>query len=166
LSQLRIERLAGHDRSQFSSGDTALDTWFHKRASQDDERDVARVFVAVDDLGVSGFYTLSTFAVTAGDLPERLAKKLPRYPQIPTTLTGRLARDIRVKGQGVGELLLADAVKRAVQVTREVASYAIIVEAKNANASNFYGIFGFIPFASQPHRMFLPVATALLAMRR
>src|SRR5712672_539453 len=106
-----IEPLGKHDRAVFSCGVTALDDWFRLRAAQDEKRNVARVFVAIDDrLGVVGFYSLSTFTLTIVDLPPELAKRLPRYDLILAALIGRLARDQRVRGQGVGDLLLADAV--------------------------------------------------------
>jgi hypothetical protein len=69
------------------------------------------VFVAVDDeRGVVGFYSLSSFTLALDDLPEEIARKLPRYDAIPAALIGRLARDQQVRGAGIGDLLLADAV--------------------------------------------------------
>jgi hypothetical protein len=70
----------GHDRKQFACGQPELDDWFRRRASQDDKRNIARVFVATDDdLGVIGFYSLSSFTLAIGDLPEEVGSKLPRY---------------------------------------------------------------------------------------
>jgi hypothetical protein len=52
-----------HDRRGFSCGESTLDDWLRNRASQDNKRDLAQVFVAVDDeLGLVGFYSLSAFA--------------------------------------------------------------------------------------------------------
>jgi hypothetical protein len=45
-----IEPLGKHDRAAFSCGVVALDEWFRFRAGQDEKRNVARVFVAIDDL--------------------------------------------------------------------------------------------------------------------
>lgn len=101
-----------HNRKTFSCGQTELDDWFQRRASQDERRNVARVFVASDDsLGVIGFYSLSSFTLSLTDLPDETARKLPRYDAIPAALIGRLARDVRVRGRGIGELLLADAIR-------------------------------------------------------
>jgi hypothetical protein len=42
-----------------SCGVLALDSWLHRRAGQDEKRNVARVFVAVEDQrGFVGFYSL------------------------------------------------------------------------------------------------------------
>lgn len=163
---LVIEPLASrHDRAAFSCGEPALDEWFHRRAGQDERRDVARVFVAVDDaFGVVGFYSLSAFTLALADLPDDLARKLPRYDVIPAALIGRLARDERVRGQGVGELLLADAGRRILSASRALAVFAIVVDAKNERAIEFYKAFGFQPFLTRPNRLFLPAATAARAL--
>lgn len=163
---IRIEPLGRrHERGAFSCGNTELDEWFRLRASQDEKRNVARVFVAVDDeLGVVGFYSLSTYTLAIEDLPEELARKLPRYDAIPAALIGRLAREERARGRGVGELLLADAVRRIVGVGDTVAVFAIVVDAKDERAVEFYRAFGFQPFASRPRRLFLLTSTARKAL--
>lgn len=156
---------AQHDRAAFSCGQPDLDEWFHRRAGQDDKRNVARVFVAVDDqLGVVGFYALSSYTLALVDLPEEIAKKLPRYDAIPAALIGRLARDERVRGQGIGALLLADAVRRSLTAGRSVAIFAIVVEAKDKHAAEFYRGFGFRAFPSRPLRLFLPASVAVAAL--
>ncbi len=156
-----------HDRAGFSCGQTDLDSWFRLRAGQDEKCNVARVFVAVEpDLGVVGFYSLSTLSLVVENLPEELAHKLPRYGAIPAALIGRLARDQRVRGQGVGEILLADAIQRILQAGRSIAVFAIVVDAKDTRAVDFYKAFGFRPFPLQPRRLFLPTATAEAGVRQ
>jgi GNAT superfamily N-acetyltransferase len=164
----RIEPLGKqHDRAAFSSGQSDIDDWFRRRASQDERRDVARVFVALDDEGtVIGFYSLSACTLALNDLPAELARRLPRYDAIPAARIGRLARHERVGAQGVGELLLADAVRRILGAARSVAVFAIVVDAKDDAAARFYRRFGFQPFPLQPQRLFLPAATALAALDR
>ncbi len=163
-----IEPLSGrHDRMAFSCGRPELDEWFRRRASQDEKRNVARVFVASDDeLGVVGFYSLSSYTLALTDLPADIAKKLPRYDAIPAALIGRLARDVRARGRGVGELLLADAVRRILGAGRSVAVFAIIVDTKDERAAAFYRAFGFTPFPSRPSRLFLLTSTAAAALAR
>jgi GNAT superfamily N-acetyltransferase len=154
-----------HDRSAFACGQPDLDDWFRRRASQDERRNLARVFVAVDDsLGVVGFYALSAFTLALADLPPDLAEKLPRYEALPAALIGRLARDLRARGQGVGELLLADAVRRILGVADRLAVFAILVDAKDAAARTFYESFGFKAFPNRPNRLFLLTSTAAAAV--
>jgi GNAT superfamily N-acetyltransferase len=163
-----IEPLGKHERRGFSCGVAALDDWFHLRAGQDERRNVARVFAAIDDrLGVVGFYSLSTFTLTIVDLPAEHAKRLPRYDDlILSGLIGLRACDHRVRGEGVGDLLLADAISRILSVASTLAIFAIVVEAKDERAAAFYAGFGFVPFPNRPFRLFMPVADAMEAMSR
>ncbi len=163
---VRFEALGRHhDRAGFSSGQPELDDWFRRRAGQDERRNVARVFVALDETErVVGFYSLSSFTVSIGDLPEELAGKLPRYDAIPAALIGRLARDETVRGQGIGERLLVDAIRRILDAGRTLAVFAIVVDAKDDVAVAFYERYGFRAFQSRPSRLFLPTATAAAAV--
>lgn len=164
---LRFEALkSSHDRAGFHSGVEALDNWFQHRASQDQRRRVAQVFVALDDKGIAGFYSLSMFTLALDHLPEALARKLPRYDAIPAALIGRLARHQRAKGAGLGDLLLADAVRRVIGATASVAAYAIVVDAKDQRGQRFYEAHGFIPLPSRPRRLFLPTETAARAIEQ
>jgi hypothetical protein len=162
-----IEPLGKHDRAAFSCGVAALDDWFRSRAGQHERRNVARVFVAIDErFGVVGFYSLGSFALSIPDLPEVHAKRLPRYDLIPAALIGRLARDLRVAGEGVGDLLLADAVRRILGAARSVAVFAIVVDAIDERAAAFYRGFGFSPFPTRPLRLFMPASDAIEAIAR
>jgi ribosomal protein S18 acetylase RimI-like enzyme len=155
-----------HGRAAFSCGEPALDDWFRRRAGQDEKRNVARVFVAVDsEHRVIGFYSLSSFTLTIEDLLQEIARKLPRYDAIPAALIGRLARDERVRGQRIGELLLADAVRRILSASQSLAVFAIVVEAKDDRAVRFYENFGFGRFPHRHNRLFLPAASAVEALK-
>jgi ribosomal protein S18 acetylase RimI-like enzyme len=167
---LRFEPLRKtHDRASFTCGEPALDDWFRKRASQDEKRNVARVFVAVDAARpntVIGFYSLSAFTLALGSLPDDVARKLPRYDAIPAALIGRLARSETVRGDGVGELLVADAIKRILTADEALAVFAVVVDAMNESASAFYRSFGFVAFPGSPRRLFLLTSTARVALSR
>jgi GNAT superfamily N-acetyltransferase len=163
---IRFEPLSRkHDRSAFECGVPAPDDWFRMRASQDERRNIARVFVALDDHGILGFYSLSMFTLALDDLPQGLESKLPRYKALPAALIGRLARHVRARGQGVGELLLADAVTRVLGAAQSVAAFAIVVDAKDDAAVSFYRTFGFIQFPSTPNRLFLLASTATAGLK-
>jgi GNAT superfamily N-acetyltransferase len=162
-----IEPLGKHDRAAFSCGVVAIDDWFRQRATQDERRNIARVFVAVDGDGrVIGFYSLSSFTITLTDLPPEHAKRLPRYDAIPAALIGRLARDQKVRGEGIGDLLLADAVRRVIDASRSLAVFAIVVDTIDERAAAFYRDFGFEPFPSRPLRLFMPASEAAEAVAR
>ena len=156
----RVEPLnADHRRDDFSSGVEPLDRYFRQQASQDARKNMAATFVLVlPDGTVAGFYTLSSAAIALPTLPEAVIRKLPRYPSIPATLLGRLAVDARHQGRGYGRVLLADALMRSLR--SEIASFAVIVDAKDDAAQTFYRREGFTSFADQPMKLFLPMSVA------
>jgi len=120
------------------------------------------VYVLLAEDRLAGYYTLSADNIDARDLAEGIVTQLnlPRYPYIGATLIGRLARDLVYKGQGVGELLLVDALQKSLYMSRNIASAAVVVDAKDEKAHQFYVDFGFIPFPdSKKKRLFLPMAT-------
>jgi ribosomal protein S18 acetylase RimI-like enzyme len=155
------------NRSGFLCEEPALEEWFHRRAGQDERRNLARVFVAVDETQkILGLYSLSSFTVTLTELPPELARRLPRYEAIPAALIGRLARDQRAHSEGVGSLLLVNAIQRIVTLAEAIAIFAIVVESKNDRAAAFYESFGFTKSAEKSSRLFLPLATAVQAFGR
>ncbi len=146
------------DRASFESGVASLDKYFRTQVSQDIKRRVTACFVATNTHGqIAGYYTLASASVLLEDLPEALAKKLPRYPSVPAVRMGRLAVDQTFKGKGLGAALLADALRRA--VTSEIAAYAFIVDAKDEVAASFYAHHGFMALTDQPLHMFIALAT-------
>lgn len=155
---MRVEVLSPrHDRTSFESGVEPLDRYFRTQAGQDARKNMAAPFVLVlPDGAIAGYYTLSSTAVNVGEWPAQTVRKLPRYPLIPATLLGRLAIDRHHQGNGYGRFLLADALFRAVR--SEIASFAVIVDAKDENACRFYERESFLPFPDRPMRLFRPIA--------
>lgn len=147
------------DRNTFNCGTEALDCYFRDQLSQDIRRRVTACFIALsNDDRVAGYYTLASSSVFLGDLPENIKKKLPRYPSVPVVRMGRLAIDQAFKGQGLGGALLADALTRVIR--SEIAAYALVVDAKDNTAADFYRHHGFMITARDDLTLFLPLATA------
>ncbi len=150
-----------HDRTLFDCGVSILNDYLAKYARQDVKRKASAVFVLVnraDPNRVIAFYTLCATSVLLSELPEEMTKKLPRYPEIPAILVGRLARDINFPG--VGELLLSDAITRCVRVANDIAASLIVVDSKGDPATRFYEKFGFLSLPKLDGRLFLPMQTA------
>ena len=149
-----------HDRQRFQCESSELESWFRQRARQDQKRQVSAVYVLVPTSAptrVAGFYSLSATAVILSDLPEHFARKLPRYPLVPAILLGRFARDVAFPG--LGRALLFDALARALWVSSEIAAAAVVVNAKNDHARQFYARHGFESFPADSQRLFLPIDT-------
>jgi len=108
-----------HKKSEFSCGNILLDNYLQKQAKQDIKRRLSACFIYNEDDGtIKGYYTLSNAGIERAFIPEDISKKLPRaYHSLPVTLLGRLAIDEGYKGQGLGKLLLIDALKRSCEVS-------------------------------------------------
>lgn len=157
-----IEPLAKtHDRSDFTCGNNRIDSYFREVVSQDVKRKYATCFVAreIATNRVAGFYTLSSSNVPLNEVPESLAKKLPRYPTVPAVLIGWLGRHNDYAGDGLGELLLFDAIKTV--ATAPIGAHAIFADAIDDKAVSFYTAFDFVPLLKRPRTLYLPIASAL-----
>ena len=151
-----------HDRKSFDCGEPSLNEYLYRYASQDIRRRVSRVFVASPPDAprqVIGYYSLSAGSLNAADLPEALRRRLPKYP-VPVVLLGRLAVVDSQQGKGLGSILLVDALQRIAKASQVMAVYAVVVDALNDRAAEFYRQFGFIPLPSQPLKLFLPLDSA------
>jgi GNAT superfamily N-acetyltransferase len=76
---------------------------------------------------------------------------------VPAALLGRLAVSQAAQGQGIGSMLLADAVKRTLSVSTDIAIYALVVDAIDEGAQRFYEQFGFLLLSGERRRLFLPL---------
>ena len=163
----KIEPLGkNHDRAAFSCGTESLDQYLKNQAGQAVGRNLAAVFVLTPDgTTIAGYYTLSSYAVKLDEIPEEIGKKLTRMPEIPATLLGRLARSVKFQRQGIGGILLVDALKRTLQNSAHVASWAVIVDAIDDEAMEFYKRYGFILFPNRPNRLFLPMKSVQTMFR-
>ncbi|OFV96061.1 MAG: GNAT family N-acetyltransferase [Acidobacteria bacterium RIFCSPLOWO2_12_FULL_54_10] len=149
-----------HDRAGFSCGVEPLDDYLKRQARQDVRKRVSAAFVLTPNgETIAGYYTLSQYSIDLGALPQELARRLPKYPIVPATLIGRLAVSTAFRGQGLGELLLMDALHRSLTLSRQVASAAVIVDAKDNQAITFYRKYGFLELPSIARRLFLPMIT-------
>lgn len=128
-----------HDRSRFRCGQPELDEFLRTQVSQYEKRRLGKTFVAVHppDNGVLGCFTLASSAVVFAHLPADLAKKLPKHP-VPVVLLARLAIDQATQGQGLGEMLLMDALARSLQLSELLGVHAVEVLAIDDSAARFY----------------------------
>jgi GNAT superfamily N-acetyltransferase len=155
----RIEPLGDHDRAAFACGVEALDRYLKQQASQAHRRHIAKCFVAIHagEETLGGFHTLSASSILFTDLPAGFAKRLPRYPQVPAALIGRLAVDRGHQGKGLGDFLLFDAMRRVLHT--DTAATVVLVDAKDDAAVNFYRRHDFLEIGPGHKRLYLPVGT-------
>lgn len=161
-SKYNIEPLGDHDRAAFSCGKPSLDQYIRERASQDVKRGLASVFVITakdDPKTILAHYTLSSRQLKLEQLPAEIAKKAGKYGYVGVTLLGRMAVAEKCKGTGLGALTLMNALDKSLTATRDVASWAVFVEAIDDGAATFYRKYGFIELPEDKHQLFLPMTT-------
>ena len=148
-----------HVRAAFTSGGAALDTYLRDHAGQESRRNVARVYVLCEppSLQVWGYYTLSSASLRLQQLAPDLAQRLPRYPTLPAILIGRLAVDQRRQGRGYGRLLVAHALRACLRAVDTVAAVAVVVDAKDERAAQFYAKLGFRSSADDRQRLYMMI---------
>ena len=131
-------------------------------ASQDVKRKLAAVFVLVarqDAQKVIAYYSLSDREIRLDQLPLEIAKKAGKYNRVPVTLLARMAVDRAHKGKRLGELVLLDALHRSLRASELVASFAVLVDAKDEDAAGFYRKYGFLELPEDSLKLFLPMQT-------
>ena len=158
-ASFRIEPLGNRPRDLFCSGVEALDRYFHRQVSQDIRRRLTACYVALcgDSERICGFYTLSACHIALPDLPAEVTRKLPPYPALPAVRIGRLAVDQDFRGQGLGSAMLVDAARRVIE--SDIAAFALIVDAKDAQAVAFYEHHGLSRLDAEGARrtLFIPL---------
>lgn len=158
--RFRVEPLGKtYDRAAFSCGIEALDRYLRQQAGQDVRHKAAAVFVLYDAEAekIAGYYTLSATSIVETDVPPDIARKLPRYPVLPAFLSGRLAIDQAYRGKGWGRRLLMAALFLAFDLSQQVGAIAVVVDAKDDAAKQFYEHYGFQSFPQHQHRLFIPM---------
>lgn len=148
-----------HDRQGFDCGVPALNEYVHRFAEQHRRKGISAAYVLADSAAPSlilGYYTLSAAEIDVEKLAEEDRRRLPRFP-VPCFRMGRLACRADHRGRGLGKLLLGCAVDRCLKARTQVAAYALIVDAKDAQAKNFYEHFGFKALRDLDLTLYLPL---------
>ena len=150
-----------HNRKEFDCGNELLNNYLKNQAGQDIKRKLSACFVYADKETnvIQGYYTLSSNSIPISSLPDKTRLKLPQaYQSIPTTLLGRLAIDKNHQGKGMGKILLIDALKRSYEISKEIGSFAVVVDPIDESAEKFYKKYDFIKLPDSA-KMFISIRT-------
>jgi len=147
-----------HHRQKFACEDSSLTQYIRTQVSQDIRKRLTTCFVAVDEhQHVIGCYTLSSESLGRSAIPEKFIKQIPKNYHAPVILLGRLARDLRMRGTGLGEHLLMDALFRSYKLSEEsIGAMAVVTSPINQKAINFYKKYGFEQLPDS-EKLFLPM---------
>ncbi len=147
-------------RDSFDCGSLELNNFLKTKARQNQSVGFNKTFVAIasgdKSKTVLGYYSLSMGEIDLTSLPSSSVMKLPKHP-VPVAKMGRLAVDFSTKGKGLGKLLMVDAMKRVQTASQLIGVYALLVDAKDDSAKNFYLKYGFIPLIDEPMTLFIPL---------
>jgi ribosomal protein S18 acetylase RimI-like enzyme len=172
LGNLAIEPLdtKKHDRAAFSSGVEQVDNFLHKRAGKLVKGETARVFVAIDTDHppevIRGFYSINAHSVHCGELPNRYRRYAQPDGSIPGAFIGMIGVDQSAQRQGIGGILLTDALKRAFLVSQQIGTAVVMLDILDCGnpevverRQRLYEGYGFESLDSDPLRMFMPMGT-------
>jgi ribosomal protein S18 acetylase RimI-like enzyme len=149
-----LERLdAHHDVSIFDSGNEVLDGWLRRHAVAAQRMDSARAFVATRNGRVIGYFSLTMGSMLRAEAPVKLVRAMPAYP-VGMVLLARLAVDQSQQGRGVGAMLLAEALRKAIVAGEVAAARLIVVDDVDEDAAAFYQRYGFVRTPENPLRLY------------
>lgn len=159
-----------HDRAAFSSGAEQVDNFLRRTAGRLMKGGTVQVFVMVDSAEnpsrILGFYSLNAHCIGCGDLPRRYKRFANADGSISAAFIGMIGVIQEAQGQGVGSHLLIDALNGAYNVSLRMGTAVILLDildcgnpAAVARRQRLYEGFGFQALASNPLRMFMPMAT-------
>lgn len=154
-----------HDRDAFRCGERDLEDYLKRTARLHNEKGIARTFVLIDteeSTRILGFFTLASCEVIAVDLPTEYAKKYPI--KAPAAKLARLAVSIDRQRQGLGRIMMVEAMRRTLSVSENIGLIGFLVDAKNQGACEYYAQYGFVPLTDNPLTLFLPLATMAAAV--
>jgi len=167
--QIEVLDVAKHRRMEFQCESPELTEFLKTRARKEMLARASACFVLVplNDPGkIAGFYTLSATTILLSAIPSELAKPFPRYPTLPATLLGRLARDLSFRGSGLGDYLITDALRKAIQNTVVIGSVAVVTDPKDEKAASFYTQYGFRTCGGTWRRLMLPMTEIAASLKK
>ena len=152
---------AEHEISRFDCGEPALNDWLRYRALQNESR-FSRTYVVCAGKRVVAYFCISAGAIERAAVPAKLRRNAP--DTIPVSVIGRLAVDRDYSGSGLGVDLLSDALRRIAIASQSIGIGAVLVQAKNDKAKQFYlKCAEFMEYPADSRTLFLPIETVVAA---
>ncbi|MBM4091207.1 MAG: GNAT family N-acetyltransferase [Planctomycetes bacterium] len=156
----RLEPLQrNHRRRKFDCGQRQVNDWLTTKALQHQDKKLSVTKVLLDpEEAVAGFYTLATGQVDFRDLPPELVRHLPRRA-LPVAVLAWLGVDQTHQGRGLGDRLLAQALRDCHDAGRTFAFVAVLLDCADEQAKSFYMRWDFAELPGHPYRLFLSART-------
>lgn len=153
----------GFEVGSFQCGVSELDIFFRNYALQSQNSNASRTYVLHNTNTILGYYSVVYGSVPAEKTPSRISRGMGRYP-IPVMVLARLAVHKEFQGNGYGEALLKNALKRTINASRIAGLRAMIVVAKNEKAKKFYQKYEFIESMADDFHLYLLIKDILKSL--
>lgn len=156
------------DRDSFDCGKEPLNSYLRQYALINHERGLSKTFVALpdeDSREIAGFYSICASQVQFDDFPASIKRGLPKYP-IPVMRLAQLAVSQNHQKKGLGEELLISALHQAILLSEKLGIFAVIVDALDDEAKQFYQRYEFKAFVDTPNCLFLRIKKIIAVMER
>ncbi|HEX3945537.1 MAG TPA: N-acetyltransferase [Rhizomicrobium sp.] len=149
-----------HQLDEFSCGKPALDVWLKTNARSNQENGFTAVMVVHEDGRVDAYYGVAPTAVERNLMPR--PNRTGRAPDpVPCLLLGQFAVDQRWSGHGIGSGLFRHAMLRCVEAAQLIGGRAVVVNAIDPDAGDYWKRRGFV--AAKDHPMILFQSLARIA---
>ncbi len=155
-----------HERDSFDCGNAALNAFLCHHARKSHAQGSAKTFLAMDDADgktVLGYYSVSPASVAYARAPNVITRGLARH-DVPVFRLARLAVRRSVQGQGLGGQLLLAAGRRCLLVAAQAGGVALLIDAKDERAAQWYRSYGALPLLDAPRSLLLPFETIHAAL--
>ena len=157
-----------HDTKDFHCGSDSQDNFLRRTAKRQQRDGYTRLYVATDATQTSepkaclGFYAINAHAIDTADVPPDAAPRAPRSNLIPGVFLSHLAVDRKLQGQGLGRILLVDALHQCQRAGQILGVRLMLLDVEAAadasgriRLQRFYRSMGFQPLPGHPDRLFL-----------
>ncbi|QNI63562.1 N-acetyltransferase [Synechococcus sp. A15-44] len=160
-----------HDTKDFRCGSDSQDNFLRRTAKRQQRDGYTRLYVATDTAQAGepraclGFYAINAHAIGVADVPADAVPRAPRSNLIPGVFLSHLAVDGRHQGQGLGRILLVDAMQQCQRAGQILGVRLMLLDvtgaagdAERARLHSFYASMGFRPLPGRPERLFLSLS--------
>lgn len=164
LNCIKIEPLRSeHRRGAFRCTNSKIQNYCQNNARKHNDAYQVRVFVAcqIDSLDVLGYYYLCLSSYTLGKLDDQADQKFERVNAVPAVYLGMIGVHSNYAKQGIGKMLMADAMRKTIAIAELAGTYALTLDALDESLVAYYREqFDFQSFKEgNGLEMFLPLNT-------
>lgn len=152
-------------RAAFHCGNTKIDNFCINNAKKQHKENRIRCYDALYGDELIGYYYLVASAKDPEELSVVANKKFGRVSSAPAVYLGMIGVSEQYARNGVGKLLMLDAMRVTLEVAKHIGLYALVLDAVDQDTAGFYEKLGFEYFTKGELSMFIPINTIKEALK-